>query len=52
VQPLDGSARRQLTHFADDRTITDFAWSRDGRRLAISRNTVTNDIVLFKGLRR
>ena len=52
VQPLDGSARRQLTHFADDRTITDFAWSRDGTRLAITRNTVTNDIVLFKGLRR
>jgi serine/threonine protein kinase len=52
VQPLDGSARRQLTHFADNRTIADFAWSRDGKRLAIARTTVTNDIVLFKGLRR
>ena len=32
-------------------TITDFAWSRDGKRLAISRSVTTNDIVLFKGLR-
>jgi len=52
VQPLDGSARRQLTHFADNRIIGYFAWSHDGKRLAIARYTVTNDIVLFKGLRR
>jgi len=26
-------------------------WSRDGTRLAVARATVTNDIVLFKGLR-
>jgi hypothetical protein len=51
VQPLDGSAPRQLTHFADDRTIGDFAWSRDGKRLAVVRFTVTNDIVLFRGMR-
>jgi serine/threonine protein kinase/Tol biopolymer transport system component len=51
VQPLDGSARHQLTHFTDNRVITDFAWSRDGNRLAIVRATTTNDIVLFKGLR-
>jgi len=31
---------------------TGFAWSRDGKRLAISRATTTNDIVLFKGLKR
>ena len=31
--------------------VADFAWSRDGTRLAIARATVTNDIVLFKGLR-
>jgi hypothetical protein len=28
-----------------------FAWSRDGKRLAIGRVTITNDIVLFRGLR-
>ena len=50
VQPLDGGAPRQLTHFTD-RSVADFAWSRDGTRLAVARATVTNDIVLFKGLR-
>jgi hypothetical protein len=38
-----------LTHFTDGRTILDFAWSRDGRRLAIVRATIANDIVLLKG---
>jgi hypothetical protein len=52
VQPLDGSPRRQLTHFSDNRTISDFAWSRNGARLAIARTTTVHDIVLFKGLRR
>jgi serine/threonine protein kinase/Tol biopolymer transport system component len=52
IQPLDGRAPRQLTHFSDGRTIADFAWSRDGKRLAIARATTTNDIVLFKGLRK
>jgi hypothetical protein len=50
VQPLDGGPSRQLTHFTD-RAIEAFAWSRDGKRLAIARSTTTNDIVLFKGLR-
>ena len=52
LQPLDGSASHQLTCFTDNRTITDFTWPRDGKRLAIAAATVTNDIVLFKGLRR
>jgi len=50
VQSIDGSPARQLTHFGDGQ-IDDFAWSRDGKRLAIARSTTTNDIVLFKGLR-
>jgi Tol biopolymer transport system component len=50
VQPLAGGQPRQLTHFTD-RTVADFAWSRDGTRFAVARATVTNDIVLFKGLR-
>ena len=50
---LDGQPPRQLTHFADEKNqIVDFKWSRDGKRLAIARSTTTNDIVLFKGLRR
>ncbi len=51
VQPLDGKLPHQITHFSDNRQIADFAWSRDGKRLAISHATVANDIVLFKGLR-
>ena len=49
--PIDGKPPYQLTRFADGRTITDFAWSHDGKRLAIARSVTTNDIVLFKGLR-
>jgi Tol biopolymer transport system component len=51
VQPLTAGAPRQLTRFTDRRPISSFAWSRDGKRLALTRSTVTNDIVLFKGLR-
>jgi serine/threonine protein kinase/Tol biopolymer transport system component len=52
VQPLDGSPARQLTRFTDGRIIPSFAWTRDGKRLAVARATVTNDIVLFTGLKR
>jgi serine/threonine protein kinase/Tol biopolymer transport system component len=51
LQPLDGSAPRQLTHFADGKIIGHYAWSRDGRRLAMSRATQGSDIVLFSGLK-
>ena len=51
VQPLAGGPPRQLTRSADRRPIGFFAWSRDGKRLAISRSTVTNDIVLLRGLK-
>jgi eukaryotic-like serine/threonine-protein kinase len=51
VQPVDGGSPYQLTNFTD-RIVTDFAWSRDGRRLAVARAAVLNDIVLFKGLKR
>jgi serine/threonine protein kinase/Tol biopolymer transport system component len=46
--PLDGGHPRQLTRFTDTRAIGSFAWSRDGKRLAVARVTVTNDIVLFR----
>jgi eukaryotic-like serine/threonine-protein kinase len=51
AQPIDGSPARQLTHFADGQSIGHYAWSRDGRRLAVSRAMFSSDIVLFKGLR-
>jgi Tol biopolymer transport system component len=51
VQALDGGAPRQLTRFNDGRPIMSFAWSRDGKRLAVARTTFTDDIVLFRGLK-
>jgi Tol biopolymer transport system component len=52
VQALDAGSPQQVTHFDDGRTITDFAWSRDGKRLALARAATTSDIVLFRGLIR
>jgi eukaryotic-like serine/threonine-protein kinase len=51
VQPIDGSAARQLTHFTDGRHLVDFAWSHDGRQLALSRAVNISDIVMLKGMR-
>jgi len=50
-QPLDGGPPRQITHFSD-RQVASFAWSRDGKRLAVARTTTTNDIVLLRGLKK
>jgi len=52
MQSIDGSAPRQLTHFTDGKAIGHYAWSRDGRQLAISRAAQASDIVLFTGLKR
>jgi hypothetical protein len=49
LQPLDGTAARQLTHFAAERTINDYAWSRDGKRLAVTRQSIGNEIVPVQG---
>ena len=46
VQPRDGRPARPLTDFKSD-LIFDFAWSPDGD-LALSRGTVTSDVVLIK----
>jgi Tol biopolymer transport system component len=51
VQPLDGGPPRQLTRSADRRPIGFFAWSRGGKRLAITRTMETNDIILLRGLK-
>jgi Tol biopolymer transport system component len=49
IQPLDGSAPHQLTHFGDGKQIGHFAWSHDGSRLALSRAAQSSDIVMFRG---
>jgi hypothetical protein len=46
LQPLDGKAHRQLTHFNKDR-IFRFVYSPDGAQLAIERGTLESDAVLL-----
>jgi dipeptidyl aminopeptidase/acylaminoacyl peptidase len=52
IQPLDGSAPRQVTHFTDGKFIGQYAWSNDGQRIAVSRVSFSSDIVLFRNLPR
>ncbi len=49
IQPLDGTSPRQLTNFKSDQIFW-YDWSPDGRQLAVSRGTVTSDVVLIKDL--
>jgi serine/threonine protein kinase len=46
VQPLAGGPPKQLTDFKSDK-IFDYAWSRDGKKLAISRGRTSRDVVLL-----
>ncbi|HST10978.1 MAG TPA: hypothetical protein VLL05_11425, partial [Terriglobales bacterium] len=45
-QPLIGGPARQLTHFKTD-LILDFAWSHDGKQLALSRGNFNSNVVLI-----
>jgi Tol biopolymer transport system component len=45
VQPVSGGPLRQITHFPDD--VVAYAWSPDGKRLAVTRETKSRDVVLF-----
>src|SRR6185503_10532543 len=46
LQPLDGSAPWQLTHWRAD-PIFSFAWSPDGKSLAYASGSITSDVVLI-----
>ena len=46
-QPVNGGPRKPITDFKSDR-ISFFAWSRDGKRLALSHGPVTTDVILIK----
>jgi serine/threonine protein kinase/dipeptidyl aminopeptidase/acylaminoacyl peptidase len=46
AMPLTGGEPKQLTDFKSD-LIFDFAWSRDGKLLALSRGKVSRDVVLL-----
>jgi Tol biopolymer transport system component len=47
VQPLDGGPPRQLTHFGRSDQVLSFAWSRDGKQLAMARGNFVSDVVLI-----
>ena len=47
-QPIDGGTRQQITKFSTEE-IASFAWSRDGKQLAVVRGVETNDVVLLTG---
>jgi serine/threonine protein kinase/Tol biopolymer transport system component len=47
LQPLDGSAGRQLTNFKTDR-IRSFRWSPDGKNIGVLCERVEGDVVLLR----
>ncbi|MDQ4122787.1 MAG: protein kinase [Acidobacteriota bacterium] len=49
--PLDGSKPQPLTDFKSGR-IFNYTWSRDGKRLFLSRGIVSNDLVLIRDAAR
>ena len=51
IQPLDGTPRRQMTHFTAER-IAGFAFSRDGAQLGIKRGHSESDAVLLHNIPR
>jgi len=51
VQPLDGSAKRQLTHFTAER-IASAAFSKDGSQLGLKRGHAESDAVLLHNIPR
>jgi Tol biopolymer transport system component len=48
--PIDGGKAVRLTDFKDH-FIPSFAWSRDGKQLAMARSMTTNDVVLMRNFR-
>jgi Tol biopolymer transport system component len=53
MQPLSGGPPVQLTHFeTEPALITQYAWSKDGKRLAVTRQKYNaRDIMMFTGYR-
>jgi Tol biopolymer transport system component len=49
-QNLAGGAPKQVTKFESGR-IFDFDWSRDGRQLALTRGSESNDVIMIKNFR-
>ena len=49
-QPIDGGPPKQLTDFKSDKLFS-FAWSADGKQLAVSRGVDAEDVVLINNFR-
>jgi hypothetical protein len=49
-EPLDGNEPRQLTKFSSN-GIRNYAFSRDGKQLAVSRARFTSDVVLISDVK-
>jgi Tol biopolymer transport system component len=49
IQPLDGSPPKQFTDFTVGQ-IFNFAWSQDGRQIALARGSQTDDVVLIRSV--
>ena len=49
-QTLDGGSRKQITDFKSEQIFA-FAWSRDGKQLALVRGVETGDVVLISDFR-
>jgi hypothetical protein len=47
VQPIDGSAGHQITHFTTEQILS-FHWSPDGKKLGILRGHTDSDVVLLQ----
>lgn len=50
AQPIDGSPPKQLTNFTSDRIFA-FDFSRDWKQIALSRGSLTDDVVLISGFK-
>ncbi len=53
MQPLSGGAAIQLTHFDSEPAVVGaYAWSRDGKKIALTRSRYNDtDVVMFSGFR-
>jgi Tol biopolymer transport system component len=53
MQPLDGGAPVQLTHFdSEPAVVATYAWSRDGKKFAVTRARYNDtDAVMFSGFK-
>jgi len=49
-QPVSGGAAQQITKFATG-LIFDFAWSRDGKQLLLTRGNESSDVILISNFR-